>query len=146
MLFGRYSDEASSLESNSILRKYREVIDIYNDWEEGHFYLAQYYDKIMTTLFEENTAKGYSICYAFYLEMFSTFQSVNLLVLRIHYYSLNTNSCWFRCYQEPKFQCQINNSLYIGMYVDFGNRKIKYPRKESFPRSTKNKWIHSFYF
>ncbi|XP_063432068.1 serine/threonine-protein kinase ATR-like [Mytilus trossulus] len=58
LLFGRYSDEASSLESNSILRKYREVIDIYNDWEEGHFYLAQYYDKIMTTLFEENTAKG----------------------------------------------------------------------------------------
>ncbi|KAL3865678.1 hypothetical protein ACJMK2_043042 [Sinanodonta woodiana] len=49
LLYGRYSEDTSNMESNAIVKQYREVIDILPDSEDGHFYLAKYYDKIMTT-------------------------------------------------------------------------------------------------
>ncbi|KAK3088453.1 hypothetical protein FSP39_019387 [Pinctada imbricata] len=53
LLYGRYSDETCNLESNAILKRYKEVTDIYNNYEDGHFYMANYYDKIMTMLLED---------------------------------------------------------------------------------------------
>lgn len=53
LLFGNYSEETSSMESNAIMKQYKEVIEANMEWEDGHFYLARYYDKIMTTLIDE---------------------------------------------------------------------------------------------
>ncbi|ESO92356.1 hypothetical protein LOTGIDRAFT_190706 [Lottia gigantea] len=53
LLYGRYSEETSSMESNSIVKQYKDVIDVLPNWEDGHFYLANYYDKIMTTLIDD---------------------------------------------------------------------------------------------
>ncbi|XP_013417435.1 serine/threonine-protein kinase ATR-like isoform X2 [Lingula anatina] len=50
LLYARYSEETASMETNAIFKLYKEVTDVYNDWEDGHFYLARYYDKVMTTL------------------------------------------------------------------------------------------------
>ncbi|KAL5004570.1 hypothetical protein ScPMuIL_018026 [Solemya velum] len=53
LLYGRYSEEKSNLESNAIVRQYKEVIEMNSEWEDGHFHLAKYYDRIMTTLIED---------------------------------------------------------------------------------------------
>lgn len=53
LLYGCYSEETSKMESNVILKQYKEVTDVYPNWEDGHFHLAKYYDKIMTTLLED---------------------------------------------------------------------------------------------
>ncbi|XP_064607735.1 serine/threonine-protein kinase ATR-like [Liolophura sinensis] len=53
LLFGNYSEETSSMESNAIMKQYKDVIEANMEWEDGHFYLARYYDKIMTTLIDE---------------------------------------------------------------------------------------------
>ncbi|CAH1797711.1 unnamed protein product [Owenia fusiformis] len=50
LLWGMYSEETSSIESNEIVKRYRDVIDMNPTWEDGHFYLAKYYDKIMVHL------------------------------------------------------------------------------------------------
>lgn len=57
LLYGHYNEETSSLESNSIVKCYKEVTDLYQDWEDGYFYLAKYYDKIMMTLVLEDKDK-----------------------------------------------------------------------------------------
>ena len=41
------------MESNAIVKQYKEVIEFNTEWEDGHFYLAKYFDKIMTTLIED---------------------------------------------------------------------------------------------
>ncbi|WAQ99000.1 ATR-like protein [Mya arenaria] len=53
LLYGRYSEETSRIESNQIVKKYKEVIETDPEWEHGHFYLGKYFDKIMTTLVDE---------------------------------------------------------------------------------------------
>ena len=41
------------MQSNSIVKLYKDVIEIHPEWEDGHFYLAKYYDKIMTTIIDD---------------------------------------------------------------------------------------------
>ena len=53
LLFGRYSEETSNMESNAIVKQYKEVIEVNPQMEGGYFYLAKYFDKIMTTLIED---------------------------------------------------------------------------------------------
>nr|XP_022332154.1 serine/threonine-protein kinase ATR-like isoform X2 [Crassostrea virginica] len=53
LLQSRFSEETSCLESNEILKLYRKVISVNHDWEDGHFYMGKYYDKIITTLLED---------------------------------------------------------------------------------------------
>jgi serine/threonine-protein kinase ATR len=57
LLQSRFSEETSSLESNEILKLYHKVITVNHDWEDGHFYIGKYYDKIITTLLEDNKEK-----------------------------------------------------------------------------------------
>ncbi|KAK7486779.1 hypothetical protein BaRGS_00021926, partial [Batillaria attramentaria] len=52
LLYGRYSEQTSSLESNAIVKRYKDVIEVCEDWEDGHFHLAQYYDRVMTIMTE----------------------------------------------------------------------------------------------
>ncbi|XP_052214022.1 serine/threonine-protein kinase ATR-like isoform X2 [Dreissena polymorpha] len=53
LLYGRYSEETSRMESNAIVKQYKEVIDIAPDWEQGYFYLGKYFDKIMTSVLDD---------------------------------------------------------------------------------------------
>ena len=53
-MHGRYSEETASLESNTIMRQYREVSQVHSQWEDGFFFMAKYYDKIMTKLIVES--------------------------------------------------------------------------------------------
>lgn len=57
LLQSRFSEETSCLESNEILKLYRKVISVNPDWEDGHFYIGKYYDKIITTLLEDKHDK-----------------------------------------------------------------------------------------
>ena len=41
------------MESNAIVKQYKEVIEVNPQMEGGYFYLAKYFDKIMTTLIED---------------------------------------------------------------------------------------------
>ena len=51
-MLGRYSEETASWESNAIMKQYKEVMKVHSKWEDGYFYIAKYYDRIMTTLIE----------------------------------------------------------------------------------------------
>ncbi|XP_060578307.1 serine/threonine-protein kinase ATR-like [Ruditapes philippinarum] len=53
LLYGRYCEETSKIESNAIVKQYKEVIEVAPDWEHGYFYLGKYFDKIMTALVDD---------------------------------------------------------------------------------------------
>ncbi|CAL1526088.1 unnamed protein product, partial [Lymnaea stagnalis] len=53
LLYGCYSEETSNLETNSIVKLYKDVIEICPQWEHGYFHLAKYYDRIMNTMIED---------------------------------------------------------------------------------------------
>lgn len=38
------------METNAIVKQYKDVIEACPEWEDGHFHLAQYYDRIMTIM------------------------------------------------------------------------------------------------
>lgn len=50
----RYNEETCSCESNTIVKQFKEVKDVHKEWEDGYFYTAKYYDKIMTTLIDND--------------------------------------------------------------------------------------------
>ena len=50
LLLVTYCDETSKLESNTIVRQYKEVTKVHNTWEDAYFQIGKYYDKIMTSL------------------------------------------------------------------------------------------------
>nr|XP_044992414.1 serine/threonine-protein kinase ATR isoform X2 [Jaculus jaculus] len=47
LLVGRFMEETANFESNAIMKKYKDVTLFLPEWEDGHFYLAKYYDKLM---------------------------------------------------------------------------------------------------
>lgn len=53
LLYGRYCEETSKIESNAIVKQYKEVIETAPDWEHGYFYLGNYFDRIMTALVDD---------------------------------------------------------------------------------------------
>lgn len=40
-------EDTAKLESNSVMKQYKEVVDVNPAWEDGHFYMAKYYDRLM---------------------------------------------------------------------------------------------------
>ena len=50
LLLGSYCEETSSWESNAIMKYYKEVLRVNPNFEEGYFYLAKYYYKVMNTV------------------------------------------------------------------------------------------------
>ena len=60
---GRMSEETASLESNDIVKQYKEVKDVHGKWEDVHFYLGRYYDKLMKNPVDMDvTAKRGLVC------------------------------------------------------------------------------------
>ncbi|MGH0136331.1 UNVERIFIED_CONTAM: hypothetical protein FKN15_036029 [Acipenser sinensis] len=47
LLVGRFMEETANFESNAIMKAYKDVTNLLPEWEDGNFYLAKYYDKLM---------------------------------------------------------------------------------------------------
>ncbi|XP_066508582.1 serine/threonine-protein kinase ATR-like [Hoplias malabaricus] len=57
LLLGRYMEETANSESNAIMKIYRDVTTLLPEWEDGNFYLAQYYDKLMPMVTDNKMEK-----------------------------------------------------------------------------------------
>nr|XP_008104413.1 PREDICTED: serine/threonine-protein kinase ATR isoform X1 [Anolis carolinensis] len=57
LLVGRFMEETANFESNAVMKKYKDVTVCLPEWENGHFYLAKYYDKLMPTVTENKMEK-----------------------------------------------------------------------------------------
>ncbi|KAJ8029668.1 Serine/threonine-protein kinase ATR [Holothuria leucospilota] len=57
LLIGRCMEDTAKFESNSVMKQYKEVVDIHPEWEDGHFYMAKYYDRLMLS-FTDRPEKG----------------------------------------------------------------------------------------
>jgi len=55
---GRYWDETASLESNAVVRQLKEVTQVHAEWEDGFFYVATYYDKVMMAVVDRPEKRG----------------------------------------------------------------------------------------
>jgi len=55
---GRYWDETASCESNAVVRQLKEVTQVHGEWEDGFFYVATYYDKVMMAVTDRPEKRG----------------------------------------------------------------------------------------
>ncbi|EDV26576.1 uncharacterized protein TRIADDRAFT_54713 [Trichoplax adhaerens] len=47
LLVARWTEDTSHSNSHAVLKQYKNITEIRNQWELGHFYLAKYYDRFM---------------------------------------------------------------------------------------------------
>ncbi|KAM3594960.1 uncharacterized protein V6R79_015962 [Siganus canaliculatus] len=57
LLVGRFMEETANFESNAIMKTYRDVTTLLPEWEDGNFYLAKYYDKVMPMVTDNKLEK-----------------------------------------------------------------------------------------
>lgn len=57
LLVGRFMEETANFESNAVMKKYKDVTALLPEWEDGHFYLAKYYDKLMPMVTDNKMEK-----------------------------------------------------------------------------------------
>ncbi|XP_047467138.1 serine/threonine-protein kinase ATR [Mugil cephalus] len=57
LLVGRFMEETANFESNAIMKAYRDVTNLLPEWEDGNFYLAKYYDKVMPMVTDNKMEK-----------------------------------------------------------------------------------------
>ncbi|KAF4801806.1 hypothetical protein TURU_031252 [Turdus rufiventris] len=57
LLVGRFMEETANFESNAVMKKYKDVTVFLPEWEDGHFYLAKYYDKLMPMVTDNKMEK-----------------------------------------------------------------------------------------
>ncbi|MGH0119838.1 UNVERIFIED_CONTAM: hypothetical protein FKN15_043271 [Acipenser sinensis] len=57
LLVGRFMEETANFESNAVMKAYKDVTNLLPEWEDGNFYLAKYYDKLMPMVTENKTEK-----------------------------------------------------------------------------------------
>ncbi|XP_041120696.1 serine/threonine-protein kinase ATR-like [Polyodon spathula] len=57
LLVGRFMEETANFESNAIMKAYKDVTNLLPEWEDGNFYLAKYYDKLMPMVTENKMEK-----------------------------------------------------------------------------------------
>uniref|UniRef100_A0A8C3KDA1 Serine/threonine-protein kinase ATR n=1 Tax=Calidris pygmaea TaxID=425635 RepID=A0A8C3KDA1_9CHAR len=57
LLVGRFMEETANFESNAVMKKYKDVTMFLPEWEDGHFYLAKYYDKLMPMITDNKMEK-----------------------------------------------------------------------------------------
>uniref|UniRef100_A0AAY4APV8 Serine/threonine-protein kinase ATR n=1 Tax=Denticeps clupeoides TaxID=299321 RepID=A0AAY4APV8_9TELE len=57
LLVGRLMEETANFESNAIMKAYKEVTNLLPEWEDGNFYLAKYYDKVMPMVTDNKLEK-----------------------------------------------------------------------------------------
>ncbi|XP_071964795.1 serine/threonine-protein kinase ATR-like isoform X2 [Antedon mediterranea] len=47
LMVGRLMEDTANFESNSVMKQYKDVVEVNPEWEDSHFYLAKYYDRLM---------------------------------------------------------------------------------------------------
>ena len=52
-------EETAKFESNSVMKQYKDVLEVNPEWEDGHFYLAKYYDRLMLSLSDRPEKSGW---------------------------------------------------------------------------------------
>ncbi|XP_044022250.1 serine/threonine-protein kinase ATR [Siniperca chuatsi] len=57
LLVGRFMEETANFESNAIMKAYKDVTNLLPEWEDGNFYLAKYYDKVMPMVTDNKLEK-----------------------------------------------------------------------------------------
>uniref|UniRef100_A0A3P8URA2 Serine/threonine-protein kinase ATR n=1 Tax=Cynoglossus semilaevis TaxID=244447 RepID=A0A3P8URA2_CYNSE len=57
LLVGRFMEETANFESNAVMKTYKDVTTLLPEWEDGNFYLAKYYDKVMPMVTENKMEK-----------------------------------------------------------------------------------------
>uniref|UniRef100_A0A3B4UCT7 Serine/threonine-protein kinase ATR n=1 Tax=Seriola dumerili TaxID=41447 RepID=A0A3B4UCT7_SERDU len=57
LLVGRFMEETANFESNAIMKAYKDVTHLLPEWEDGNFYLAKYYDKVMPMVTDNKLEK-----------------------------------------------------------------------------------------
>ncbi|XP_028995716.2 LOW QUALITY PROTEIN: serine/threonine-protein kinase ATR [Betta splendens] len=57
LLVGRFMEETANFESNAIMKAYKDVTNLLPKWEDGNFYLAKYYDKVMPMVTDNKLEK-----------------------------------------------------------------------------------------
>uniref|UniRef100_A0A4W6DTL7 Serine/threonine-protein kinase ATR n=1 Tax=Lates calcarifer TaxID=8187 RepID=A0A4W6DTL7_LATCA len=57
LLVGRFMEETANFESNAIMKTYKDVTNLLPEWEDGNFYLAKYYDKVMPMVTDNKLEK-----------------------------------------------------------------------------------------
>uniref|UniRef100_A0AAY5KMV7 Serine/threonine-protein kinase ATR n=1 Tax=Esox lucius TaxID=8010 RepID=A0AAY5KMV7_ESOLU len=57
LLVGRFMEETANFESNAIMKAYKDVTTLLPEWEDGNFYLAKYYDKVMPMVTDNKLEK-----------------------------------------------------------------------------------------
>nr|XP_046179436.1 serine/threonine-protein kinase ATR [Oncorhynchus gorbuscha] len=57
LLVGRFMEETANFESNAIMKAYKDVTTLLPEWEDGNFYLAKYYDKLMPMVTDNKLEK-----------------------------------------------------------------------------------------
>ncbi|KAJ3613478.1 hypothetical protein NHX12_019727 [Muraenolepis orangiensis] len=57
LLMGRFMEETANFESNAIMKAYKDVTTLLPEWEDGNFYLAKYYDKVMPMVTDNKLEK-----------------------------------------------------------------------------------------
>ncbi|XP_054597718.2 serine/threonine-protein kinase ATR isoform X1 [Nothobranchius furzeri] len=57
LLVGRFMEETANFESNAIMKAYKDVTNLLPEWEDGNFYLAKYYDKVMPMVTDNKMEK-----------------------------------------------------------------------------------------
>ncbi|XP_056151597.1 serine/threonine-protein kinase ATR [Lampris incognitus] len=57
LLMGRFMEETANFESNAIMKAYKDVTNLLPEWEDGNFYLAKYYDKLMPMVTDNKLEK-----------------------------------------------------------------------------------------
>ena len=50
LLLARYYEQTGNADMSSVITYYKEVVDVNRNWEEGWFFLAQYYDRLWNSL------------------------------------------------------------------------------------------------
>nr|XP_015216835.1 PREDICTED: serine/threonine-protein kinase ATR isoform X1 [Lepisosteus oculatus] len=57
LLVGRFMEETANFESNAIMKVFKDVTTLLPEWEDGNFYLAKYYDKLMPMITDNKMEK-----------------------------------------------------------------------------------------
>ena len=57
LLLAQYREETSSLDSQSMIRHFRDIHKVYDKWEDSYFMCANYYDKLMNNMCMEKPEK-----------------------------------------------------------------------------------------
>ncbi|XP_041465563.1 serine/threonine-protein kinase ATR-like [Lytechinus variegatus] len=58
LLVGRFMEDTAKFQSNSVMKQYMSVTEVNSEWEDGHFYLAKYYDRLMLSFADRPEKAG----------------------------------------------------------------------------------------